>query len=148
MTRRIKPVTRASNKETEVKRTRGVFPVSRRILPRLGEVAAPAVDILEKAEEILVEIELPGVPDKDIKILLYPNRVEVSGIKRGSPLVEGVRYHRLEREFGAFRREVFVPRAIDPDRTFARLANGVLIVVLRKRAGKAKDPDSGKQNRE
>ena len=95
-------------------------------------MALPAVDIYEKENEIIVEMELPGVPQKDIRILLYASRVEVSGLKRESPAPQGVRYLRLEREFGAFRRDVFVPGAVDPEKAYASLENGILTIILRK----------------
>ncbi|MBE0713109.1 MAG: Hsp20/alpha crystallin family protein, partial [Candidatus Aminicenantes bacterium] len=46
---------------------------------------------------------------------------------------------RLEREFGAFRRDVVVPGAVDPDRACAALEKGVLTVVLKKPPRKRRD---------
>jgi HSP20 family protein len=141
MVRRIKPVSRSLNKETEVRRTPGSGPGRGPGLPDPGEVTAPAVDIIERKDEILFEMELPGVVEKDIKILLFSNKVEISGLKRETTRFSGARYHRLEREFGAFRREIFVPRAIDPERTYAFLSNGVLTVVLKKPPVTSRDVD-------
>jgi HSP20 family protein len=129
--------------ETEVKKSRGAGPVAGRTLPRPGEVSLPAVDISENAREIILEIEVPGVLEKDIEILLYPNRIEIKGSKREVPVHKRGRYHRLEREFGIFRREVFVPSAVDPDRAYARLANGVLTVVLEKSQARSEAPEIG-----
>jgi HSP20 family molecular chaperone IbpA len=46
---------------------------------------------------------------------------------------------RLEREFGAFRRDVVVPGAIDPAQAIAALENGVLTVVLKKPPRRRRD---------
>jgi HSP20 family protein len=141
MVRRIKPVSRIRKTEAEVKKTEGSAPAPRRPLPLLGELTLPAVDIYEKEEEIVVEMELAGVHEKDVKILLYPSRIEVRGFKRELSGHQGARYLRLEREFGAFRRDVFVPCAVDPENTYASLENGILTIVLRKPPKKTRDVD-------
>ncbi|NTV81537.1 MAG: hypothetical protein HGA24_08970, partial [Candidatus Aminicenantes bacterium] len=82
MVRRIKPVSRRIRAEAPVRtRERAAGPAEPR-LPDPGEVSVPAVDIYETATEFIVEIELPGVSDKDVKVLLFSSRVEVSGFKR------------------------------------------------------------------
>jgi len=141
MVRRIKPVSRVRRTETEVRKTLGPVPIPRRSVPALGELSLPAVDIYEKEREVVIEVELPGVQEKDVRILLYPSRLEVRGLKREAPAHEGVRYLRLEREFGVFRREVFVPAAVDPDKAYASLENGILTVVLGKPPRKRLDVD-------
>ncbi len=141
MIRRIKPVSRIRKTETEVRKTASATPPPRRPLPGLGELLSPAVDIYEKEGEIIVEMELPGVHEKDVKILLYPGRVEVRGLKREILGHQGARYLRLERGFGAFQRDVPVPGAIDPDKAYASFENGILTIVLGKPPRKARDVD-------
>jgi HSP20 family protein len=142
MVRRIKPVSRVRRAETEVRRTEGPAPTPRRSVPDLGEFSLPAVDVYEKEREVVVEMELPGVLEKDVRILLYPSRLEVRGLKREGPGGHaGLRYLRLEREFGVFRREVVLPAAVDPEKTFASLENGILTVILGKSATRARDVD-------
>ena len=132
MVRRIKPVSRKVRAEARIRtRERAAGPAEPR-LPDLGAVSAPAVDVYETADEFIVEIELPGVPEKDVKVLLFSSRIEVSGFKRELAAHAGSRYMRLEREFGAFRRDVVVPGAIDPEQAVAAIENGVLTVVLKK----------------
>jgi len=139
MVRRIKPVSRVLKAETRVKAAaRPARPPEAR-LPLPGEVTIPAVDVYETETEFIVEIELPGVSDKDVKVLLFSNRVEVSGFKRELASHQESRYMRLEREFGAFRRDVVVPGAVDPDQACAALENGVLTVVLKKPPRRRRD---------
>jgi HSP20 family protein len=141
MVRRIKPVSRTGRTETEVRRTAASVPAVRRVWPVPGELTLPAVDIYEKAAEYVVEMELPGVLEKDVKIMLVPGRVEVSGFKRELPGCPGARFLRLEREFGAFRREVVVPGAVDPDKAYACLENGILTIVLGKAQKRTREVD-------
>jgi len=108
-------------------------------LPDLGQVSLPAVDVYETANEYIIEMELPGVPEKDVRVLLFSSRIEVSGFKRELAAHAGSRYMRLEREFGAFRRDVVVPGAIDAAQAVAALENGVLTVVLKKPPRRRRD---------
>ncbi len=139
MVRRIKPVSRILKAEARVRTSaRAVRPPERR-LPLPGEVTVPAVDVYETKGEFILEIELPGVSENDVKVLLFSSRIEVSGFKREMAAHHGSRYMRLEREFGAFRRDVVVPGAVDPDQACAALENGILTVVLRKPPRKRRD---------
>ena len=139
MVRRIKPVSRKVRAEARIRtREKAARPVEPR-LPDLGEVSVPAVDVYETPDEYIVEMELPGVSEKDVRVLLFASRVEVSGFKRELAAHAGSRYMRLEREFGAFRRDVVVPGAVDAERAIAALENGVLTVVLKKPPRRRRD---------
>ena len=141
MVRRIKPVSRPRKAETRVRTTARALRPADPGLPVPGEVTLPAVDVYETATDYIVEIELPGVEEKDVKVLLFSSRIEVTGFKRELGAPTGSRYTRLEREFGTFRRDVVVPGAVDPDRACAALENGVLTVVLKKPPRKRRDVD-------
>lgn len=139
MVRRIKPVSRKVRSEARVRtRERAGRPAEPK-LPGPGEVSVPAVDVYETAEEYIVEMELPGVLENDVRVLLFASRVEVSGFKRELAAHAGSRYMRLEREFGAFRRDVVVPGAFEPEKALAALENGVLTVVLKKPPRRRRD---------
>jgi HSP20 family protein len=139
MVRRIKPVSRTLKAEARVRTSeRTVRPHEPR-LPLPGEVTIPAVDVYETEGEFILEMELPGVSVKDVKVLLFASRLEVSGFKRELGTQRESRYLRLEREFGVFRRDVVVPGTIDPDRACAALENGVLRIVLKKPPRKRRD---------
>ena len=133
MIRRIRPVSRIIKIEAEIRKPGAGIPVRRSDLPGLDQVWVPAVDIYEKDEEIVVEVELAGVLKKDVRIMLYGNRIEVKGLKKESPAEAVPRYHRLEREYGTFRRTIFVPCAIQAEKTAATLENGILRILLKKR---------------
>jgi HSP20 family protein len=115
MARKIKPVFRQVKLQTEVDRIR-----------------RDRVVRVEKAGEIVVEAEIPGVAQADITITVQSNRVEIKGAKKESAPAGKARYLRLEREFGRFRRLIALPCAVVPDKARAFLDNGVLIVLLMK----------------
>ena len=64
----------------------------------------PFVDISEGKSIIVVRAELPGVKEEDISIVVYSTKVELRGIKREQNFPYKVKYIRLEREMGFFRR--------------------------------------------
>jgi HSP20 family protein len=132
MVKKIKPVSRVIKLQTEVDRIKRA-PVARRDpVPGLDELWLPLVDICEKPGEIVVEAEIPGVSQADIMITVQSNRVEIKGTKRGAAPSGNVKYLRLEREFGRFRRLVVLPCTVVPDRARAFLDNGVLVILLVK----------------
>lgn len=140
MVRRIKPVSRILRAEARVRTSaRAVIRPAETRLPLPGEVTIPAVDVYETGTEFIVEIELPGVSERDVRVLLFASRLEVSGFKRELATHRESRYMRVEREFGVFRRDVVVPGAVDPDQACAALENGVLTVVLKKPPRRRRD---------
>jgi len=130
--KKIQPVSHVVKIEAEINRMVGELFSDRRTFYGLDESWVPWVDISEKESEVRVEVELPGVVDRDITILLSHNRVEIKGTKRRSRFRKQVNYLRLEREYGPFRRFVSFPCAIIPEKSRAVLENGVLFLILRK----------------
>lgn len=132
MIRRIRPVSRIIKIEAEIRKPAAGILVCKSDLPGLDQVWVPAVDIYEKDEEIVIEVELAGVLKKDVRIMLHGNRIEVRGLKKECPAGSAPRYHRLEREYGTFRRTIFIPCAVQPEKTAATLENGILKILLMK----------------
>jgi len=132
MIKRIKPTSRIVKIEAEINRIFGEAFFRRSELIGLDESWVPCVDLSEKREEIILRVELPGVAQKDIVLLLHCNRIEIKGIKKENLPDEEVRYFRLEREYGTFRRIVFLPSTVVTDSARASLENGVLSIVLKK----------------
>jgi HSP20 family protein len=118
--------------EAEINKIFGEFFSQKKDLLGLDESWIPSVDISEKEDEVIVKVELPGVHQKDISILLHSNRIEIKGIKRERRSQSRIRYFRLEREFGTFRRIIFLPSAVDPEKSKALLKNGILTILLTK----------------
>ncbi len=91
--------------------------------------AAPAVDIYENDNEILLHADMPGVPKDEISVNIDNGRLSLSGIRKletsGAASWE---------EFGnvEFVRNFSVPQTIDVDKVKAELKNGVLALHLPK----------------
>lgn len=132
MVKKIKPISRTEKIETAIDHIAAQVFFQKREFLGLDEIWVPCVDISEKANQIIVEIELPGITQKDINILLHSNRLEISGVKREALSGGRKKYLRLEREYGNFRRYIFLPSIIIPEKAMASLENGVLRIVLIK----------------
>ena len=96
--------------------------------------AAPAVDIYENDNEILLHADMPGVPKDEISVNIDNGRLSLSGVRKletsGAASWE---------EFGnvEFVRNFSVPQTIDVEKVKAELKNGVLALHLPKsEAGK------------
>ncbi len=132
MIRRIRPVSRILRIETEVRKSCGGDGPREHELPGLDRVWFPPVDVYEREDAVIVEIELAGVLKKDVKVTLAANRIQVKGLKKEVPAGGPARYHRLERAYGTFDRTIFIPSTVLADKTTATLENGILTVVLKK----------------
>lgn len=132
MVKKIKPISRIAKIEAEINRIMGEVFIQKREFLGLDEGWVPCVDIYEKENEITIETEVPGVSQKDITILLHNNMIEIRGVKMENLPQARIKYLRLEKEYGPFKRVISLPCAVIPERTRATLENGVLSIVMRK----------------
>jgi len=132
MVKRIHPVTRVAKFESVIRRLMNEAMTERPEFPELQGGWLPLVDVYEKDEAIVVEVEVPGLSAREIVISLRLSRIEIRGMKIETPVKAGTRYLRLEREYGKFQRTVPLPCAVDMDGAKAYLENGILTVNLKK----------------
>jgi len=95
------------------------------------EPAYPQLDLLETPDEVVIEVDLPGVRVRDLSVRYLDGTVIIEGRKRG-PAKGGVRYHCMERIFERFRRAVRIPVAVHAGTARATMRGGVLTLVMRK----------------
>ena len=94
---------------------------------------APAVDIFETDNELVLKADVPGVEQKDIDIQLENGTLTVKGERKFNNEERGKGFHRLERSYGSFVRYFTVPETVDPEHVRADFHNGVLTVTLPKK---------------
>jgi HSP20 family protein len=92
----------------------------------------PRTDIIDRDEELLVRIEVPGVDKKDIEVSLVDNMLTVKGRVQHEQKEQKEDYYRCEISQGAFSRTVMVPGTVDASNVEASLKDGVLEVALPK----------------
>ena len=97
---------------------------------------APRVDVYETGADLVIEAELPGTSPEDVRLTVRGDTLLIEGVKRMGARVLGGPVERvlcLERAAGPFRRLVRLPVGVDAERGRARLADGVLAIVLPRR---------------
>jgi len=99
----------------------------------LGGTWAPAVDIYEQDNNIVLKAELPGVDPKDVDIQLENNTLTLRGERKLDKEVKKENYHRVERAYGTFTRSFTLPAVVDQNNIKAEFKDGVLRVTLPKR---------------
>lgn len=94
---------------------------------------APAVDIVEESERILLRADLPGVEQSSIELRVEDNVLTLKGERPLPPDVTPESVHRSERPHGTFLRSFSLPGNIDVSGIRAVQRNGVLDVTLPKK---------------
>lgn len=95
---------------------------------------APAVDIYETENELVVKADLPDVSEKDLDVRIENNTLTIRGERKFEKKVEEENYLRVERTYGSFSRSFSLPNTVNSEAIKADYKNGVLTVELPKRA--------------
>ena len=99
---------------------------------RLGApTLVPRVDIIESGADITTRFEIPGFELADLEVTVEDNVLTVKG-SRSHDLAEGATYRHRELADGEFSRSITLADNVDSDQVTARLANGILEVVVPK----------------
>ena len=93
---------------------------------------APAVDLLEREDTLVLKADLPGLREEDVQIEVRDNVLTISGERRADFEDKQNGYHRVERAFGRFSRSLSLPEGVDADKIQASFDNGVLEVTIPK----------------
>jgi HSP20 family protein len=94
---------------------------------------APAVDIYETPNELVVKADLPDVSEKDIDVRVENNLLTIRGERKFEKSVSEENFLRVERTYGAFSRSFSLPNTVNAEAIGAEYKNGVLTVTLPKR---------------
>ena len=94
---------------------------------------APAVDIYETPNELVVKADLPDVNEKDIDVRVENNLLTIRGERKFEKSVSEENFLRVERTYGAFSRSFSLPNTVNAEAIAAGYKNGVLTVTLPKR---------------
>jgi HSP20 family protein len=94
---------------------------------------APAVDIYETENELVVKAELPDLQDKDIDVRITNNTLTIRGERKFEKDVKEENYLRIERSYGSFTRSFSLPNTVSPENIRADYRNGVLTLHMAKR---------------
>ena len=93
---------------------------------------APALDVYEDANHLIVRAEVPGMKKEEINVSLENNVLTVSGERRNEKKYEGSEASREERFFGRFARSVTLQKQVNVSAVKASYKDGILTITLPK----------------
>jgi HSP20 family protein len=92
----------------------------------------PKVEVKENGSAYSVTVELPGLDEKDIKVLVEDDVLTISGEKKVEHTDDKTHYS--ERSYGSFTRSFTLPVDADGNKVTAKFAKGVLALEIPKTA--------------
>ncbi len=95
---------------------------------------APPVDIYEDEHTIAVNMEVPGIDEKDIDVRIESNTLTVHGERKIENDEKEENFRRVERQYGSFTRLFTLPSSVDTGQVSAHYDKGILKITLAKKA--------------
>jgi HSP20 family protein len=93
---------------------------------------APAVDLIDTADTLKINVELPGIRKEDVEISLKDDLLTIRGEKKEEKEQKGENRYYMERTYGTFSRTLNLPAKIKADKVKAAYKDGVLEITLPK----------------
>lgn len=102
----------------------------------------PPVDVYETKTEVVVLMEIAGIPEEEIEVEVDGTTMLISGERKALPGKPDRSYSQIEIIQGAFRREILLPCQVNAEKLNADYRDGILEIVLPKA-----EPSRGRQLR-
>ena len=93
---------------------------------------APAADMYETKDELIIKADLPGMSEKDVQVSITGDLLSLKGQRMEAEDVKPEQYFRAERWAGRVERVFQLPIPVQADKVRASYREGVLTVTLPK----------------
>ena len=97
-----------------------------------GSWGAPAIDLYQTDDEVVVKAAIPGVKADEVQINVTSDVLTIKGEVKQKNEVKEKAYHLREQRWGAFERSVALPTDVKADQAKADFEDGVLTITLPK----------------
>jgi HSP20 family protein len=97
-----------------------------------GQTWAPAVDVIDRNDEVVVRADLPGMEQKDVNVEIQDGMLSLRGERTEEREEKDGDYYASERWAGSFYRNIALPPGVDTEHANATFKSGVLEVHLPK----------------
>jgi HSP20 family protein len=94
---------------------------------------SPPVDVCETNHDLRVQVEMPGIQERQIRIEFFDGVLTIRAERPPDPALRRDQVQQVECRYGLFLRRLTLPSPIDPDRIRATYRDGVLDIRLPKR---------------
>lgn len=95
----------------------------------------PSVNISDQEKAFEVNIALPGLDKKDVKLEICDNCLQISSEKQYDKEDKNKNWIRREYGYASFQRIFQIPEIADQERVQAEMKNGILTVKIAKKSG-------------
>jgi len=87
---------------------------------------APALEVFERDNNVVVRAELPGLNKDDVKVEVTDEGLIIQGERKREHEDRGEGWYRSERSYGQFYRHIPLPEGANYDQAKAQFENGIL----------------------
>lgn len=94
--------------------------------------AAPAAELSETEEALLLKLEVPGMDPKDLNVEVTEQAVSISGERKSEETHEENGTTRSEFRYGKFQRVIPLPTRVQNTKVEAQYKDGILTLTLPK----------------
>lgn len=94
--------------------------------------SAPAVDMYQTDNEVIVKASIPGFKADDVQINITGDILTLRGELKREEEKEDKAWHIREQRWGSFERSLVIPTAVVTDKSKAEFENGILTISLPK----------------
>lgn len=99
-----------------------------------GTRGFPAIDVVDSDDALEVSAELPGVKEDDLDVSISGDILTLKGEKSYDHEEREDNFHRIERRYGSFRRQIPLGFTPESGASNAEFADGVLTLTIQKPA--------------
>jgi len=103
-------------------------------------ITLPAVNVIDSANEFVVEMAVPGLKKDDFEINIDNHVLAIGVEKKIENNEELENYTRREFGYSSFKRTFAIPESVDVDKISATYNDGIMKVLLPKREEAKKKP--------
>jgi HSP20 family protein len=99
---------------------------------RDGGWSAPAVDMYQTDDEVVVKVALPGFQADEVQINVTNDVLTLRGELKHEEDQKDKAWHIREHRWSSFERSIALPTAVTADKAVAEFENGILTIALPK----------------
>jgi len=99
---------------------------------RMMAPAGPSVNVWDDEQNVYAQADLPGIDASKLEVFVTDgDTLTIQGERVANVPAQAI-WHRQERSFGQFMRQVSLPALVDPDKVEAKYEHGVLYLTMPK----------------
>jgi HSP20 family protein len=95
-----------------------------------GVSAAPAIDMYQTDDEVVVKATLPGLKAEDVHITVTGETLSLRGEYKQENEEKEATYHIREHRSGSFERSLLLPTDVKADKAKADFEDGILTITM------------------